>query len=115
MLQVSDYGLSRIGSLRSAEINWLSINAAKSLLKEGFTSALELEKSSEKWRRLSTGCPIIDHGIGGGFPVRGITELAGESGCGKTQLCLQLCISCQYPKTEGGLDAGNSLINVQLK
>ncbi|KAJ8976306.1 hypothetical protein NQ317_010260 [Molorchus minor] len=32
-----------------------------------------------------------------------ITEFAGDSGSGKTQTCLQLCISVQLPKCCGGL------------
>ncbi|KAE8747554.1 hypothetical protein FOCC_FOCC005715 [Frankliniella occidentalis] len=106
ILQLSDYGLLRVGSLGPVEINWLSNNAAASLLKPGFITALEFEKQEDNWRRVSTGCHVIDKVLGGGFPVRGITELSGESSCGKTQLCLQLCLSVQYPISQGGLDAG---------
>lgn len=106
VLQVSEYGLLRIGSFSSAEAESLSNTAATSVLSSGFTNALELENLADKWRRLSTGCHILDHAVGGGFPVRGITEVAGESGCGKTQLCLQLCLSVQYPLSEGGLNSG---------
>lgn len=42
----------------------------------------------------------------GGLPLRGITELAGESAAGKTQFCLQLCLSVQYPQEHGGLNSG---------
>ncbi len=31
----------------------------------------------------------------GGFACGEITELYGESGCGKTQICLQLCVMAQ--------------------
>ncbi|KAL1139183.1 hypothetical protein AAG570_009242 [Ranatra chinensis] len=44
--------------------------------------------------------------LGGGVPVRGITELSGESGVGKTQICLQLSLTVQYPIDMGGLDSG---------
>lgn len=33
----------------------------------------------------------------GGIPLNGITEIAGESGVGKTQLCLQLALMEQLP------------------
>jgi len=39
----------------------------------------------------------------------GITEIAGESASGKTQLCLQLCLTVQLSQETGGLDAGKSL------
>lgn len=112
ILQASEYGLLRIGSLSSAEADRLSRSAAATVLNQGFTTALEIENLVDKWRRLSTGCPILDHAIGGGFPARGITELAGESGCGKTQLCLQLCLSVQYSQLQGGFNSGNNMIRL---
>uniref|UniRef100_UPI0037E9AB16 DNA repair protein XRCC3 n=1 Tax=Semicossyphus pulcher TaxID=241346 RepID=UPI0037E9AB16 len=56
--------------------------------------------------RLSVGCPVLDELLRGGLPVGGVTELSGESGAGKTQLALQLCLSVQYPLQQGGLDSG---------
>ena len=44
----------------------------------------------------------------GGVLTRGITEVAGESASGKTQLCMQLCITVQLPKEMHGLDSGKS-------
>jgi RecA/RadA recombinase len=43
----------------------------------------------------STGCPIIDTTLGGGIRLGQITELYGESGCGKTQLCIQMSLEVQ--------------------
>nr|XP_020481644.1 DNA repair protein XRCC3-like isoform X1 [Labrus bergylta]XP_020514613.1 DNA repair protein XRCC3-like isoform X1 [Labrus bergylta] len=56
--------------------------------------------------RLSVGCAVLDELLRGGLPVGGVTELSGESGAGKTQLALQLCLSVQYPVQQGGLDSG---------
>jgi len=56
--------------------------------------------------KLSTGCPKVDALIGGGICVKGITELSGASACGKTQFCLQLCLTAQWPKDRGGLSSG---------
>ena len=42
----------------------------------------------------------------GGVLVQGVTEVAGESASGKTQLCLQLCLTVQLPVRMGGLAAG---------
>ncbi len=50
----------------------------------------------------------------GGILNRGITEIAGESASGKTQLCLQLCLSVQLPKQLHGFDAGNFSLPSQL-
>ena len=41
---------------------------------------------------LSTGVPSMDALFKGGLELGQITEFYGESGTGKTQLCLQLCI-----------------------
>lgn len=60
----------------------------------------------EPGHRLSFACPVLDRLTRGGLPLRGITELAGESAAGKTQFCLQLCLSVQYPQENGGLSSG---------
>ena len=41
----------------------------------------------------------------------GVTEVAGVSAAGKTQLCLQLCLTAQLPREHGGLDAGPSVMS----
>ena len=56
--------------------------------------------------RLSVGCAILDAGLRGGLLVPGLTEIAGTSGAGKTQLCLQLCLTVQLPREHGGLNTG---------
>lgn len=53
----------------------------------------EIERDSI--RMFSTGCPIIDQTLGGGIRLGQITELYGESGCGKTQLCIQMSLEIQ--------------------
>lgn len=39
-----------------------------------------------------------------GLPIRGITEIVGESGCGKSQMCLQLALNVQLSMANGGLE-----------
>ncbi|KAF3786449.1 DNA repair XRCC3-like protein [Nymphaea thermarum] len=48
-------------------------------------------------QKLPTGCPNLDRFLAGGIPCRSITELVGENGAGKTQLCLQLLLHSQLP------------------
>lgn len=59
-------------------------------------------------RYCTLGCPILDSILGGGIPSNSITELVSESGCGKTQLSLQLLFTAQLPHRLNGL-AGSSL------
>ncbi|XP_018397508.1 PREDICTED: DNA repair protein XRCC3-like [Cyphomyrmex costatus] len=65
-----------------------------------------MDASSIKQRILTTGCSKLDAKLGGGIPCRGITQLYGAAGTGKTQLALQLCLTVQLPITAGGLGAG---------
>ncbi len=44
-------------------------------------------------RRVSTGSSSLDNLLGGGVSTGRVTEIYGESGVGKTQLCFQLCVN----------------------
>lgn len=69
------------------------------------------------WKRFTTGCLSIDHITNGGIPTIGITEIYGKSGVGKTQFCLQLSITVQFPLSSNGLSRGkiNLTIDVTCK
>ncbi|KPI89848.1 putative Recombinase Rad51 [Leptomonas seymouri] len=45
----------------------------------------------------------LDTLLGGGVPVGGVTEVSGPPGVGKTQLLMQLAVSCASPVEFGGL------------
>ncbi|CAM8927945.1 unnamed protein product [Rhodiola kirilowii] len=65
-------------------------------------------------QKCTFGCPIIDAHLGGGIPVNSITEIVAESGCGKTQLSLQLVLSAQLPVSHGGLSASSIYIHSEF-
>ncbi|KAK1267267.1 hypothetical protein QJS04_geneDACA000696 [Acorus gramineus] len=44
---------------------------------------------------------------GSGIPCTSVTELASESGCGKTQLCLQLLLCARLLESQGGLSSAS--------
>ena len=50
---------------------------------------------------ISTLDPDLDAALGGGIPTGRITEFAGESGAGKTQFLLSLCLAVQLPSPHG--------------
>ncbi|KAG7153373.1 DNA repair protein XRCC3-like, partial [Homarus americanus] len=64
----------------------------------------------ERFLHITTGCHQLDDFLGGGIPVRGLTEVTGESGSGKTQLVLQLALYAQLPPISGGLGKGVAYI-----
>lgn len=58
---------------------------------------------------ISTGLPSLDSQLGGGIPKGEVTEIFGASGCGKSQLLLQLAVQsqpgkCVYIATESFLE-----------
>ena len=69
------------------------------------STAAEVAERRRGLERLSTGSSRIDELLGGGLEVGYITELVGEYGAGKTQLCHQLAVMVQLPREEGGLEA----------
>ena len=70
-------------------------------------SVMESEREDCSLSPLPLGCPELDALLAGGIPRRGITELAGESGSGKTQLCLQIALEAARATEQGELlDSG---------
>lgn len=45
-------------------------------------------------KRIGSGCKCIDNILGGGFEVGTLTQIFGEPGSGKTNMCLQLAVEC---------------------
>jgi DNA repair protein RAD57 len=45
--------------------------------------------------------PLLDAALSGGIHTGYLTEISGESSCGKTQLCLSLLLSAQLPPPHG--------------
>ncbi|XP_073104840.1 DNA repair protein XRCC3 homolog isoform X2 [Elaeis guineensis] len=65
-------------------------------------------------QKLSLGCPVLDRLVRGGLPVGSVTELAGESGTGKSQICLQLLLAALRPPSLGGLSAASLYIHSEF-
>ena len=51
---------------------------------------------------LPEGAKELDKMLNGGIETGSITEIYGEFRTGKTQLCHQLCVTCQLPLEQGG-------------
>lgn len=90
----------------------LSIKA-REMLNIRFQTAEELLKRRKEITRLTTGSKALDNILGGGVESRGILELIGEFGVGKTQICLTLCVTVQLPLESGGLGGGALYIDAE--
>ena len=112
ILCMSAADLERTTKLSSFDISILIKAVAYSLPCPTMRTALSLcnndtqNHSSNEGHRLSLGCQILDSFLRGGILREGITEITGESSSGKTQICLQLCLSVQLPQDHGGLGGG---------
>uniref|UniRef100_K3W7L7 DNA repair protein RAD51 homolog n=1 Tax=Globisporangium ultimum (strain ATCC 200006 / CBS 805.95 / DAOM BR144) TaxID=431595 RepID=K3W7L7_GLOUD len=78
------------------------LKAAREMVNVGFTTAAEVFQSRKDLITLTTGSNALDELLKGGFETGSITELFGEFRTGKTQLCHQLCVTCQLPVDRGG-------------
>ena len=73
------------------------------MIDKSFVTATSLY--NKRRDRISTGSKSFDDLLGGGVETRAVTEVYGEFGTGKTQLCHTLCLMVQQPLAGGGLDA----------
>jgi len=93
--------------LGSEERAMAIIRAAQKLVSKGeeFITAKELFEKRKNLEYISTGVKSLDDLLEGGIEVGSLTELIGEFGAGKTQICHQLSVMVQLPKEKGGLSA----------
>ncbi|XP_022222988.2 DNA repair protein RAD51 homolog 3 [Drosophila obscura] len=87
-----------------------SSNKLSNLLNNSCLDILRRENQSSK---ITTGHKGLDRYLGGGIALRKITELVGNSGTGKTKMCLQLCLNVQIPKSAGGLEGAALFIDTR--
>ncbi|XP_074646183.1 DNA repair protein XRCC3-like isoform X2 [Tubulanus polymorphus] len=109
ILSLSAPDLERKTKLSSNDVAILQKTVANSvLISKPMTTAHEIfhTESDTDGNRLNVGCPILNAFLEGGILRQGITEIVGESASGKTQLCMQLCLTVQLPVKQGGLDGG---------
>ena len=108
----------RLGrSIREVEefLNILKKECTEASIQSSLKERFIKEQTGGKCRFISTGLEALDQQLNGGIPLGEITEIFGASGCGKSQLLLQLCIytqlvgdpqnnQCIYVSTESPLE-----------
>ncbi|XP_063612965.1 DNA repair protein RAD51 homolog 3-like [Penaeus indicus] len=83
----------------SAEV----LRLAASVNAEQPVTVMQMIEDESEVCHVVTFCEALDDMLGGGIPLRAITEVSGTPGIGKTQLCLQACVSVQLPESVGGV------------
>jgi len=89
------------------------IQAARTSVGVSFIRADQLYKQRQSIARLTTGSKALDKMVDGGLETQTITEFYGEYGCGKSQLCHQMCVNVQLPVERGGLNGGVLYIDTE--
>ncbi|KAJ5284405.1 hypothetical protein N7497_000310 [Penicillium chrysogenum] len=74
---------------------------SSSINPDATTRKIGSTKRASQWNTISTLDPAMDALLGGGIPTGYVTEVTGESGSGKTQFLLSLCLAVQLPKPQG--------------
>lgn len=86
---------------------------ARRLMKFGFIKAAELWEKRRSMLRCTTGSRRLDEILGGGIETQAITELIGDYGVGKTQICMTLSVIAQLPRERGGLEGNVVYIDTE--
>ncbi len=87
--------------------------AARELVSTEFKTAQEFYEKRKNMKRCTTGSKKLDEALGGGIETQALTELIGEYGSGKTQICLMLSVTAQLPFEDGGLDGNVAFIDTE--
>ncbi len=64
-------------------------------------------------KKCTTGSRKLNEILGGGIETQALTELIGEFGSGKTQICLMLSVTSQLPHEQGGFGGNVAFIDTE--
>jgi len=87
--------------------------AARQMVTTEFKTAHEFYEKRKAMKKCTTGSKKLDEILGGGIETQALTELIGEYGSGKTQLCLMLSVTTQLPYDKGGLEGNVAFIDTE--
>lgn len=75
----------------------------QSIIGKMFQTGIEKNEFDKNREQISTGSKALDKLFGGGIEVGETTEVYGEYGCGKSQLCHMMMCRMMLSKEKGGL------------
>jgi len=70
------------------------------IIDKSFITASQLYDKRKRKERITTGSQSLDDLFGGGIETRAVTEIYGEYGTGKTQICHTLCVLVRQMKMQ---------------
>src|SRR5215468_7374362 len=83
------------------------------LLYKDFSTAQDILDTRKYLLRCTTGSPKLDSFLKGGIETQAITEIAGEFGSGKSQICYALCVTANMPLDRKGLGGNVIFIDTE--
>ncbi len=101
--------LTGMGADTAQKVNQL----ARGKIDHGFIPATEVLEKRMHMLRCNTGSPDLNRILGGGIETDAITELIGEFGSGKTQICFTLSVLAQLPVDQGGFASKVCVIDTE--
>ena len=89
-------------------ITSLVMKAKRKLIEDGliqkeFSSAEDMLEVRRKIIRFTSGSQNFDLFLGGGIETQALTEIAGEFGSGKSQLCYTICVTANEGSPDNGV------------
>ena len=83
------------------------------LLAKDFSSAAEILERRKALLKCTTGSSNLDSFLKGGVETQAMTEIAGEFGSGKSQLCYTLCVTANMARDKEGLGGNVIFIDTE--
>ena len=83
------------------------------LLFKDFSTAQEILERRQNLLKCTTGSARLDSFLKGGIETQAITEIAGEFGSGKSQICYTLCVTANTPLDRKGLGGNVIFIDTE--
>jgi DNA repair protein RadA len=83
------------------------------LLLKDFSTAEQILERRRNLFKCTTGSAKLDSFLKGGIETQAITEIAGEFGSGKSQICYTLCVTANTPLDRKGLNGNVIFIDTE--
>jgi len=101
--------LTGMGADTAQKVNHLALDQ----IEHGFITATQVLEQRKLLKKCTTGSQDLNRILGGGLETGAITELIGEFGSGKTQICFTISVLAQLPVEQGGFGGKVCVIDTE--